>query len=494
MQFPLNLGDRNSRWTTDQEIRLAQIVYSEFGLNYHYLDDNEIEALLDQVEIKYNVGHGKERSRNGLRARLRKLRTEIHLHIFQEYERIRRRGCTYIWEGTLFKTVDFYMGEEIDALDKRNEEQNPPLKLFVRHEEDKKNGYEDLVAAGFVGLDWVLEGETAYYVTPKIQDIDYAQMFVDVFTLGREDNFSEWRKLINERKGMYRIDFVRRPIPISKKHQYLGVSIFTELLLVHLVDMTWIMTLACRFDNEANPWNRVRDLLQRARMNSLIPNQAENVILKFLEAKENDAAQDILFRNHENKANPDDAYGGDSYDEYCSLLDALERILPSSDDVYSQDLFIPPFRIDMPKLFELYFYYLLARMDNETIKPYIRYQVPCPMSEFDGLSRSGNPKPDFLIADKGLLIDAKYKVDYNEESHYSASDVRQLLSYTRLKTVVDICRAKGEIKTIIAFSSVDSVPVTDSLQDLYDTHRSVVKQNPDAIELYKCAIPLPMIR
>ncbi len=52
MRPPLNLGDHNSRWTTDQEKRLIGIVTSEFGENHRHLDDKTIEAVLDQIEQK----------------------------------------------------------------------------------------------------------------------------------------------------------------------------------------------------------------------------------------------------------------------------------------------------------------------------------------------------------------------------------------------------------------------------------------------------------
>ena len=492
MRPPLNLGDHNSRWTTDQEKRLIGIVTSEFGENHRHLDDKTIEAVLDQIEQKYNVGLGKERRRNGIRLRLIKLRDEIGLHVFQEYERFHRDKSSCNWKGSVSRTVDIYHPDEIDAVDRRKEDPATSFKPFIRHELDKDRGTEDLSAAGYVGLDWIVEGETAYYVTPKIQDVDYARMFVDIFTLDREDNVSERQTLVSERQGMYRIDLDRSPIPVSKKHQYLGISVFTELLLVHLVDMIRIIPAGDRFTTGTS--SHVRSLIQRARSCALISEQAECVISGFLEKKEKDATRGELQRDFFSEVNPANVYDGASADDYASRLDTLERILSSAED-RSQNLIVPPFRIDMPKLFELYFYYLLTKMDDGSVKPLIRYQFPCTIGAFNGVSKSGKPRPDFLIEGKGLLIDAKYKVDYNDEAHYSARDVCQVLSYTRINSVVKVCQAEGEIKTVIAFSSTGDIPDTTSLQDLYDRNRTgVVDQNEDVIELYKCAIPLPKTR
>lgn len=82
-----------------------------------------------------------------------------------------------------------------------------------------------------------------------------------------------------------------------------------------------------------------------------------------------------------------------------------------------------PFWIDMPILFELYFYSKLLKA-NPDKKKQIRYQF----------STYGN-KLDFLIANKEapLIIDTKYKPHYNKGRIHQ--DIRQVSGYARLKKI-----------------------------------------------------------
>ena len=476
MKLSLDLGNPGSRWTKEQDKRLITIVEKELGYNHRYLDDSEIEIVIHKIADVYNVGQTGERSTDALRARLDKLREGVHLHVFLEYERIRREGRKYTWKGTKTNTVDTYLPDEINELDRRKDITTTSVKLFLRHDKDKGN--EDLVATEYIGLDWILEGETAYYVEPKIQDTDYAQMFVNAFSLDRPDRFDEYKTLTTERNGMYNVDIDRLCIPLFKKEKLYSVRIFTDLLLVHLIDMTWIMTMHSQYGKTSNSWDQVRTLIQRTSKGGLLSPQAKEIISAFLDEKEKDASLEATLL---------DVYGGFPEEKHNTAVKALEIILSSVEDTRSREICIPPFRINMPKLFELFTYYQLSKMEKGRIKPLIRYQVPCKFTGFNELAKTGYPKPDFLIEGRGVLIDAKYKVDYNEESYYSNSDMRQLLAYSRLCDVRRISNPKGELKTIIAYSSTEDIAIVSSLEEM----STASQKNPDAIELYKCGIPIP---
>ena len=489
MKTTLNLGKHNSRWTAAQDDRLIHIVDTELGHNLHDLDDKALEGVLDEIGQRYTVEGGNERNRNGLRLRLKKLREEIHIHVFLEYERFRKDGHKPSWKGDKSNSFDKYTPDEIKTIDERKRKNNLPVTIFISNKKDKADQKDFLIAGPYIGLDWIIEGETAYYVRPKFEDADYAQMFVDVFSLDRNDSFSEYRILVNERSKTYQFDPKRQRIPLSKKKDNLSVQIFTTLLLVHLIEMTWIMAHDSRFKTPTKPWNDMRERVRRARESSLITKQAEQIISSFLEQKEKETSEDALT----SKANVHDVYGNNQTESLDSLVRILDGILLSAENVDSPDLRIPPFRIDMPRLFELYIYWLLSKMDNGRVKPLIRYQTEFYLSASDDLSDSLKKRTDFLIEGKGLLIDAKYKEDYNKESYYSDNDLRQLIYYTRLGEVARICNAKGDIKAIIAFPSNKDVTDTTHLDDMSNTARSEVKKNRDVIELYKCAFPLPKI-
>ncbi|WP_313004621.1 5-methylcytosine restriction system specificity protein McrC [Chryseobacterium gleum] len=92
----------------------------------------------------------------------------------------------------------------------------------------------------------------------------------------------------------------------------------------------------------------------------------------------------------------------------------------------------PPFWIDMPGLFELYFYYQLLKA-NPGDEKYIHYQF----------KTHGNHL-DFLITKPGfaMIIDTKYKLKYTK-SHIH-KDIRQVSGYSRLKSVINEIKSKNK--------------------------------------------------
>lgn len=91
----------------------------------------------------------------------------------------------------------------------------------------------------------------------------------------------------------------------------------------------------------------------------------------------------------------------------------------------------PPFWIDMPRLFELYFYNQLLKANPED-EQYIHYQF----------STYGNYL-DILISKPGfeMVIDTKYKLKYTK-SHIH-KDIRQVSGYSRLRKVINEMKSKN---------------------------------------------------
>lgn len=92
----------------------------------------------------------------------------------------------------------------------------------------------------------------------------------------------------------------------------------------------------------------------------------------------------------------------------------------------------PPSWIDMPRLFELYFYYQLIKANPEDTH-HIHYQF----------KTYGNHL-DFLISKPGyeMVIDTKYKLKYTK-SHIH-KDIRQVSGYSRLKKVINEMKSKNK--------------------------------------------------
>lgn len=101
----------------------------------------------------------------------------------------------------------------------------------------------------------------------------------------------------------------------------------------------------------------------------------------------------------------------------------LKKFAYNISKVAEKTVSTPPFWIDMPRLFELYFYTQLLN-SNPLLNKDIHYQF----------STYGNAL-DFLISDENneMIIDTKYKLHYQwGEVH---EDIRQVAGYARLKKV-----------------------------------------------------------
>lgn len=116
------------------------------------------------------------------------------------------------------------------------------------------------------------------------------------------------------------------------------------------------------------------------------------------------------------------------YKEYKPALKIggyiLKRFGYNISQATSQIHHTPPFWIDMPKLFELYFYCQLLKA-NPADKQYIHFQF----------STYGNSL-DLLITKPGyeMVIDVKYKLHYNYSQVHQ--DIRQVAGYARLTKVL----------------------------------------------------------
>lgn len=115
------------------------------------------------------------------------------------------------------------------------------------------------------------------------------------------------------------------------------------------------------------------------------------------------------------------------YKEYESALSIarqlMERFGYSLNQVEERPNATPPFWIDMSKLFELY---VLGKLKENGLKPVFQHEC------------EDKTMPDFLIPDKGMVIDAKYKTSYQENYNYKKhiDDIRQLSTYARENSVI----------------------------------------------------------
>lgn len=124
------------------------------------------------------------------------------------------------------------------------------------------------------------------------------------------------------------------------------------------------------------------------------------------------------------------------YKEYRHALDLAQMIfkrfgftLSSSKDTYQQK--IPPFYIDMPELFERYV--------EIKLREQYKNKLQAGYGRKNGNSYVWGLRPDFIVKDEKLIIDAKYKYwfDVESEDNKFKDDFQQLSLYGRVNQIRD---------------------------------------------------------
>lgn len=137
----------------------------------------------------------------------------------------------------------------------------------------------------------------------------------------------------------------------------------------------------------------------------------------------------------------------------------------------------PPFWIDMPILFELYFYHLLLKYNRDSHKNII-YQF----------STYGNSL-DFLITNPAMIMDTKYKPVYNKGRVHE--DIRQVSGYARLKKVrekLGVYNTQNLIDCVIVYPLLDDSSITYELQSIHEYLEPINMYE----KVYKLGLKLPL--
>lgn len=381
----------------------------------------------------------------------------------------------------------------------------------------------------YIGIDWIVEGESAIMVEPKIKGLNYLKMFMYCFDC---DNIIAKEKL----KDIYHIDFGREPIKVKNNTFEL-----TPLLIIHFIKL--MQSLIKR--------NLKKDYIQvEENLNSKIKGKIlfsknvkynvfkgredrfyckyqdyssdciENRILKktlryvqkYLDNNNISCEHDDLDRKcntclavfeqvsddltiqqiKQFKVNP-------LFKEYAESLKVAKLILRrfsySIDNATNEvDKFLPPFWIDMPLLFELYVLTHLQKKYNSEIK----YQV-----------KGNYGFVDFIMKSKQLIIDTKYKPIYSDiyfnnqsdkekefeekvNGRFKIEDIRQLSGYARDEKILKKLEVNDKyqiIPCLIIYPLDDS---NDSEEFSLDNYNDMNNAIPGFVEFYKVGISLPI--
>ena len=150
----------------------------------------------------------------------------------------------------------------------------------------------------------------------------------------------------------------------------------------------------------------------------------------------------------------------------------LKRFSYNITEATQQKVAIPPFWIDMPKLFELYVY---KRLQEQFGREAVTYHLTADYTELDFLLNT----PDYK-----MVIDAKYKTIY--EDSRVIDDIRQVSGYARLEKVYK----KLKIEEDRLIDGLISYPTLEQNADFNITDK---KEIPEYKGIYKLSISVPLV-
>ena len=150
----------------------------------------------------------------------------------------------------------------------------------------------------------------------------------------------------------------------------------------------------------------------------------------------------------------------------------LKRFSYNITETTQQKVAIPPFCIDMPKLFELYVY---KKLQEQFGREAVTYHLTADYTELDFLLNT----PEYK-----MVIDAKYKTIYKNSR--DIDDIRQVSGYARLKAVYN----EFEIEEN---KLIDCLIIYPSLEENKDLNIENKKEISEYRNIYKLSVSIPLI-
>ena len=151
----------------------------------------------------------------------------------------------------------------------------------------------------------------------------------------------------------------------------------------------------------------------------------------------------------------------------------LKRFSYNITETTQQKVAIPPFWIDMPKLFELYVY---KKLQEQFGREAVTYHLTADYTELDFLLNTSEYK---------MVIDAKYKPIY--EDSRVIDDIRQVSGYARLTDVYEKLGLKDSNELI------DCLIIYPLLEENKDLNIEDKKEISEYRNIYKLSVSIPLI-
>ena len=151
----------------------------------------------------------------------------------------------------------------------------------------------------------------------------------------------------------------------------------------------------------------------------------------------------------------------------------MKRFSYNITETTQQEVSIPPFWIDMPKLFELYVY---KKLQEQFGREAVTYHLTADYTELDFLLNT----PDYK-----MVIDAKYKPVYEEGK--VIDDIRQVSGYARLEKVYQRLGLENSNELI------DCLIIYPSLKADKDFNIESKSKIAEYRNIYKQSLSIPLI-
>lgn len=404
--------------------------------------------------------------------------------------------------------------KELDKCWKNNELMEKAKYLGVH-----KEG-EEFKAHWFVGIRWAKEDECVLKVLPKIPDLDYISMYLECLKSEKVsqhldetfDCYPEEHLIpIEDRKieisPLVVITFLKRLFDLSKGHIRLNYVTINENLKGKVKGKIKITETVrqnlCRFRLDRMVCNFSLfsvDCLENRILKLALEKASRYLFLKNLVDKspikdwlnycriifENVSLVPITYRDFQS------IHYSSFYKEYKELHRLAFLILKQfgfniRQNIEKYQFFTPPFWIDMNKLFERYCETKLRK----------KYEVWAGY-EHENLGRDFKVRPDFLIPERKIIIDCKYKSGWDWAEDEFRGDVYQVVSYSQHKAVrerlglkegIDLCKA---IYILYPFSGNDD-GVEEIDFEIIVGKKEVKKLEAFNVPIYKVKLRLPKL-
>lgn len=366
----------------------------------------------------------------------------------------------------------------------------------------------------YIGTDWLNRNDVAVYVAPKLNDetqqTDYLKM---LFSCLRHSDVASYSK------NLYEIKFEEPFIEIEQKQDLLTPLLVVQFLqVVKTIVRKGLKKSYYKVEHNLNAKIKGRVLVAQTLKQNIIKNKPTKTFCQYDEFGFNCIENRILKRTlifaqkylalfpaysklvspvinyclpafHEVDENVDlktlkGITHNSFYKEYKEALHISSLILKrfgynikEIDTLNNKTVKVPPFWIDMPKLFELY---VLGMLKDKYFND-IKFQIQGTYGQPDFVFVSDNVK---------MIIDTKYKRKYQQEK-YQAEDIRQLSGYARDTKVLSrlgYITAEEQDKVIDCLIIYPDQNASEKLSDNLKAN-----QIRGFTKFYKMAVKLPVI-